>query len=112
MACAGKPAALPKARNDIHAARQFIHRITRCGMRLHRQDLAEDAKGADAMTRAEFQRGQQRLGVGATQIGQPRQPLRLGQAQHRRSRCGTELDWLAHELAAQAEPQGVGLRWK
>jgi hypothetical protein len=33
-------------------------------MRLDRQNLAEDAEGADAMTRAELQCGQQRLGIG------------------------------------------------
>ena len=69
-------------------------------MRLDRQNLALNAKSADAVRRTEFQRRQQGVGVVTAKFGQPEELVATGEPRERGCGGRAKLDGRLTELAA------------
>jgi len=98
-----KSAAVLKPHHDVVRLGQFLDALARLRVRLERQNLALNAKSADAVRRTELQRRQQGVGVVPAEFRQPDELVASGQPRARGCGGGAKLDGRLAELAAQAE---------
>ena len=104
-----KGAAALKPHHDVLRLGQFLDAVARLRVRLDRQNLALNAKSADAVRRAEFQRRQQGVGVMPAKFRQPDELVASGEPCERGCGGGAKLDGRLTELAAQAEADSSGM---
>ena len=98
-----KRAAAPKPHHDVIRLRKLFDAVARLRVRLDRENLALNAKSADAVRRTELQRSQQGVGVVPAEFRQPGQLVASGQPRERSCRSSAKLDRRLAKLAAQAE---------
>ena len=99
----GKGAALPEARDDPVASRQFVQVVSRFGMGFDGQNLAVDPKGADAVGGAKLQRPVEGIGIVPTDGGQMLCPVGPGKRQHVSGSGPPELDGFLSKNTAESQ---------